>query len=225
MPAAEGRPYTVAVGLRQFIILCSRAARAFAVSANGRSAGDAVSHFLVACNGLLSRWSSAVVLLLCAAVVHAVAAHADTRPSVADPASSGAISVVHAWSRATAGGAPVGVVYFEVLNSGPADTLLAIECPAAERVEMHATTRVDGVVKMRPVPSVDVPAGGRVSFQPGGLHAMLIGIKQPLKDGGRLPFALVFRRAGKLQLEATIQGLGTADPPSAQKMPRVPSVP
>jgi protein SCO1/2 len=176
-------------------------------------------------NGLRSR-PSFTAWLLCAVAVHAVAVHADTRLlPVADSASSGSISVVRAWSRSTPGGAPVGVVYFEVINAGPADTLLAIECPAAERVEMHATTRVDGMMKMRPVPSVEVPAGGRVSFQPGGLHAMLVGIKQPLQEGGRLPFTLVFRRAGKLQFEAAIQGPGTADPPPAQAVPRAPTVP
>jgi protein SCO1 len=154
---------------------------------------------------LLAAW------LLAAAV--AGAAEVDSRIApAADPASSGSISVVGAWSRSTAPGASVGVVYFEVINTGPTDTLLTIECPAAERVEMHATARADGIMKMRQVASVDIPARGRLSFQPGGLHAMLIGIKQPLKEGGRLPLTLVFRGAGKLRFEAAIQGLGTMNP-------------
>jgi protein SCO1 len=152
------------------------------------------------------------------------AAEVDARiPPAADSASSGSIRVVDAWSRSTAPGASVGVVYFEVINSGPADTLLTIECPAAERAEMHATARVDGLMKMRPVASVDIPAGGRLSFQPGGLHAMLIGINQPLKEGGRLPLTLVFRRAGKLRFEAAIQGLGTTNPPPATSVPPPPA--
>ena len=140
----------------------------------------------------------------------AVATEVDTRMApAADAASSGSIRVVGAWSRSTAPGASVGVVYFEVINAGPADTLLAIECPAAEHAEMHATASADGIMKMRPVASVDIPAGGHLSFQPGGLHAMLVGIKEPLKEGARLPLTLVFRRAGKLRFEAAIQGLGT----------------
>jgi protein SCO1 len=162
---------------------------------------------------LLAAW------LLAAAV--AGAAEVDSRIApAADPASSGSISVVGAWSRSTAPGASVGVVYFEVINTGPTDTLLTIECPAAERVEMHATARADGIMKMRQVASVDIPARGRLSFQPGGLHAMLIGIKQPLKEGGRLPLTLVFRGAGKLRFEAAIQGLGTMNPPAAAAPPR-----
>jgi protein SCO1/2 len=154
------------------------------------------------------------------------AAELDARITpAADLAPSGSIRVVGAWSRATAPGAPVGVVYFEVINTGPADTLLAIECPAAQRAEMHATGRADGIMSMRPVESVDIPAGGRLSFQPGGLHAMLIGIKEPLKEGGRLPLTLVFRRAGKLRFEAAIQGLGTTDPRSATTPPPATAAP
>jgi protein SCO1/2 len=174
-------------------------------------------HILVVRNSPLLR-SLLAAWLLAAATAAAAEAGARTAP-VGDSASSGPIRVVGAWSRSTAPGASVGVVYFEVINAGPADTLLAIECPAAERAEMHATTRADGIMKMRPVASVDIPAGGRLSFQPGGLHAMLVGIKQPLKAGGRLPLTLVFQRAGQLRFEAVIQGLGTMGPPPASVLP------
>jgi protein SCO1/2 len=162
--------------------------------------------------------------LLTAAAVGAAEVNARMAPG-GDPASSGTISVVGAWSRSTAPGASVGVVYFEVINTGPTDTLLTIECPAAERVEMHATARADGIMKMRQVASVDIPARGRLSFQPGGLHAMLIGIKQPLKEGGRLPLTLVLRGAGKLRFEAAIQGLGTKDPPPMTNAPAAAAAP
>jgi protein SCO1/2 len=142
--------------------------------------------------------------------------------AVSAAASSGSIAVTGAWSRSTAGGASVGVVYFDLANSGPADTLLAIECPAAERIEMHTTASDGGIIKMRPVTSVDIPAGGHLSFQPGGLHAMLVGIKRPLQEGDRLPLTLVFRRSGRLQFEARVQGLGiTGAPPERAVPPQV----
>jgi protein SCO1 len=178
-------------------------------------------HCLVVRNSPLFR-SLLAAWLLAAATAGAAEVDARIAPA-ADSASSGSIKVVGAWSRSTAPGASVGVVYFEVINAGPADTLLAIECPAAQRAEMHATGRSDGIMRMRPVESVDIPAGGRLSFQPGGLHAMLIGIKQPLKEGGRLPLTLVFRRAGKLRFEAAIQGLGTTDPHPATAAPPPPA--
>jgi protein SCO1 len=183
-------------------------------------------HFLVVRNTPLFRSLLAAWLLAAATAGSAAAAGAtevNARiASGADPASSGTISVAGAWSRSTAPGASVGVVYFEVINTGPTDTLLTIDCPAAERVEMHATARADGIMKMRQIASVDIPARGRLSFQPGGLHAMLIGIKQPLKEGGRLPLTLVFRGAGELHFDAVIQGLGTKDPPPVTNAPAAP---
>ena len=121
-----------------------------------------------------------------------------------------------AWSRATAPGASVGVAYFEIINAGAADELAAIESPAAQRVEMHSTAIVGGVMQMRPTRSVQVPANGRVLFKPGGLHAMLIELKQPLKEGERLSLTLVFRHSGRVHVQAIIHGLGTLALPAAK---------
>ncbi len=130
--------------------------------------------------------------------------------------SLGTLVVTRAWSRSTPPGISVGVAYFEIVNSGAADTLLSIESPLAQRVEMHATTTVDGLMQMRQVQSAAVPPGGRVVFEPSGLHAMLIGLKQPLKEGERLPLTLIFRHAGTVRVEAVIRGLGTETPSARQ---------
>lgn len=94
---------------------------------------------------------------------------------------AGSLVVVRAWSRATAPGAPVGVAYFEIVNSGGQDALIHIETPVARQVEMHSMATVGGLMQMRRVLSVDVPAHGRVRFEPNGLHAMLIDLVRPLK--------------------------------------------
>ncbi len=133
--------------------------------------------------------------------------------------SPSAVSVVRAWSRATPPGVTVGVAYFEITNGGAADTLIAISSPVAARVEMHSTTMAGGLMKMREAESVDVPANGRVVFEPGGLHAMLIDLKKPLIAGTRLPLTLEFRHAGKVSVEAVVQGIG-GEAPLADALPR-----
>jgi hypothetical protein len=119
----------------------------------------------------------------------------------------GSVKVLHAWSRATAPGASVGVAYFEIVNSGAADALTGIESPVAERVEMHSMSMHGAVMQMRPVASVQVPAGASISFQPGGLHAMLIDLKQPLQQDQRFPLTLLFAHAGRVRVEVLVQGL------------------
>lgn len=123
------------------------------------------------------------------------------------------LSVVKAWSRATASGASVGVAYFEILNSGGEDVLTHIETPVARRVEMHSMATVGGLMRMRRVLSVDVPAHGRARFEPNGLHAMLIDLVRPLKKGDRFEMMLTFQNAGPVHVEAIVQDLGTMTPP------------
>jgi len=138
-----------------------------------------------------------------------------TMALAAEPPSP-SVAVTRAWSRATVPGASVGAAYFEVINSGPPDVLLAIESPVAKHVEMHSMTMNAGMMQMRPVPSVDIPAKGRVVFGPEGLHAMLVDLTQPLHEGGRIPLTLVFRHAGRVPVSAVVQGLGAMTPPAAE---------
>ena len=117
------------------------------------------------------------------------------------------VKVLNAWSRATAPGASVGVAYFEIVNSGAADALTGIESPVAVRVEMHSMSMDGAVMRMRPVASVQVPAGANISFEPGGLHVMLIDLKQPLQQDQRFPLTLLFEHAGRVRVEVLVQGL------------------
>jgi copper(I)-binding protein len=132
--------------------------------------------------------------------------------SLAAAPSSAALTVVSVWSRATAPGATVGVAYFEIVNAGAADVLTAIETPVAQQVQMHSMNTVDGVMQMRLTPAVAVPAGGRVLFMPGGLHAMLIDLKHPLRAGERFALTLVFAHAGRVRVEAHVEALGSLAP-------------
>lgn len=120
--------------------------------------------------------------------------------------------VTQAWSRATPPGAPVGVAYFTIENSGTEDTLLGITCALAARVEMHATSTVGGLMQMRKEDTLQIPANSSVRFEPGGRHAMLLGLKQPLTEGQPIALTLLFKNAGAVSIEATVVGLGAGPP-------------
>jgi copper(I)-binding protein len=130
-------------------------------------------------------------------------------------AAAGSLVVVNAWSRATAPGAPIGVAYFEIVNSGGQDTLIHIDTPVARQVEMHSMATVGGLMQMRQLLTVDVPVHGRVRFEPGGPHAMLIDLVRPLKKGDRFELTLTFRHSGPVRVEAIVQDLGTMTAPGA----------
>lgn len=83
------------------------------------------------------------------------------------------ISVEHGVVRAPLPGQTTAVAYFDIVNQGGEDVLLAANSNASARVELHNHIHEDGLMKMRQVDHVDVPREGTVSFQSGGLHVMM----------------------------------------------------
>ncbi|MFO1038245.1 MAG: copper chaperone PCu(A)C [Geminicoccaceae bacterium] len=127
--------------------------------------------------------------------------------TAAETAKLGPIGIDDAWARAAPAGMANSAAYMKLENGGAeADKLVSASSPAADMVGLHATT-VDssGVAQMREVEGIEVPAGGSVELAPGGLHVMLMGLKQPLAAGGTLPLTLVFEHAGSVTLDVPVQ--------------------
>ena len=103
-------------------------------------------------------------------------------------------------------GVPTGVAYLRILNLGDRDmTLVAASSPAAEAVELHTHIDDAGVLRMRQVKEIAVPAGGEVAFKPGGYHVMLIGLPLPLLAGDKVPFTLRFADGTAKTAEAVVR--------------------
>lgn len=118
----------------------------------------------------------------------------------------GALRISQAWSRATAAGMPMGVAYLTITNRGKsADALIAASTPAAARVEMHRTTMVDGMARMRPLGEIPLPAGETVKIGPGGIHLMLVDLEAPLVAGRSVPLTLEFRVAGRVTVDLAVE--------------------
>jgi copper(I)-binding protein len=108
------------------------------------------------------------------------------------------VELKHAWARATAPGQQVGAAYME-LKSATALTLVKVESPLADSVEIHRMAMKDGVMEMRMLEALELPAGEVVKLEPGGIHLMLFDLKQPLKTGASLPLTLNLQdKSGKV---------------------------
>jgi copper(I)-binding protein len=107
------------------------------------------------------------------------------------------VAISHAWARATAPGQGVGAAYLE-LKSAVDLTLVKAESPAAGSVEIHKMSMKDGVMEMRMLETMELPAGEVVKLEPGGLHLMLFDLKKPLKMGESMQLTLYFKdKSGK----------------------------
>jgi copper(I)-binding protein len=67
---------------------------------------------------------------------------------------------------------------------------------------------VNGVMEMRPVPSLTIAPGKTVVLEPSNYHVMLTGLKAPLKEGQTLPLTLTFAHAGAQQVTVEIDKVG-----------------
>lgn len=118
----------------------------------------------------------------------------------------GGISIAGPWSFELPPVAPNGAAYFRIENRGQAsDRLVSAHSPVADRAEIHAHEMDGGMMTMRQVHAVEVPARGEVAFEPGGLHVMLLGLKKPLVAGERFPLALGFEKAGTIEVPVEIR--------------------
>jgi hypothetical protein len=77
-------------------------------------------------------------------------------------------------------------------------------------------TMEGGVMKMRPLPAgLEIKPGETVELKPGGFHMMLTGLTQPLVQGQTEKATLKFEKAGTLEVEYAIQGIGATSPTGA----------
>jgi copper(I)-binding protein len=84
---------------------------------------------------------------------------------------------------------------FLILKSAQAAKLVAAQSPLAERVEIHEMSMADGVMRMREIDALPLPAGQEVALKPGGFHLMFMGLKQQAQAGEEVPLTLVIEAA------------------------------
>jgi len=134
------------------------------------------------------------------ALLFAVLMLASCKPASAPPA----ISVDGVWARATVSGQSGSAAYFTIRNAGGEDKLLTVSSPGAD-ASLHSTTMDNGVMRMRPLEALDIPAKGTVELKPGGTHVMLMGLRQPLQAGAALELDLKFQKSGERKVMAEVR--------------------
>lgn len=133
-----------------------------------------------------------------------VAAFAQTAPAAS-------VKITNAWARATPAGAQNGAAYATLQSAAP-DRLTGVSSPIAAKAELHEMSMNGTVMQMREVGGVDLPAGKPVTLKPGGFHIMLLGLKQPLHPGDKVPLTFTFAKTAPQQTEATVGSIGAMGP-------------
>jgi copper(I)-binding protein len=117
---------------------------------------------------------------------------------------AGDVTVSDGWVRASVAGQQATGAFMHI-ESKAGGKLVAVQSPAAGRAEVHEMKRDGDVMRMRPLTSLNLPAGRPVDLTPGGYHVMLMQLKQPLKAGDTVPLTLTVEGAGGQREEVSVQ--------------------
>ena len=126
--------------------------------------------------------------------------HVPSLPNNRDP------QIDHVWWRVAMAG-PEGMAHLTVANAGS-----PVATPVAAGAKPHPSFDDHGVIKMRPMAALLIEPGKLVKLSPGGHHIMLMGLKQPLKQGNIFQVTLSFATAGQMTATVTVEKAGVPMP-------------
>ena len=133
------------------------------------------------------------------------------QPEARQPAPA-TLAIDGAWVRLAAVPGRPGAAYFTVRGGGAPDRLVAVTSDKVETIELHQGGTEGGMMTMKPMAGVDIPAGGAVAFAPGGNHAMLFGVDPSVRPQAMLPLSFRFQSGKTLAAQAKVMAAGDAAP-------------
>jgi copper(I)-binding protein len=119
------------------------------------------------------------------------------------------VSVASAWLRGVPPGQSNSAAYMLLTNNSAKDRrLVAVTTPQARAVEIHESTQVEGMWRMRRLADIVIPARSTYELQPGGAHLMVFGLAQTPLDGDTIWFSLQFDNDEELKVAAPVRAPG-----------------
>ncbi|EXS70115.1 copper chaperone PCu(A)C [Sphingobium sp. Ant17] len=119
-----------------------------------------------------------------------------------DPAPS---YIDQAWVRLSPNKESPSAGYFVAHGGDAGVQIRGVMTAYAVRVEMHESVMDKGVMTMKPIDSVDIPAKGEVAFAPGGKHLMLWGINDAAINQGKMELTFLMSDGKRLLVDAVIR--------------------
>ena len=115
--------------------------------------------------------------------------------AAASASAEDSVRIREARALATVPGQSVGAAYMTIESASPA-RLVSASSDAAATVQIHEMSMRDGIMRMRRVEGLDLPAGREVRLAPGGIHLMLTGLKKALRVGETVELSLTVAETG-----------------------------
>jgi len=137
---------------------------------------------------------------------HKASAAASLSSSTPETASGDVVAVMNAWVRETDAKAKVNAGYMTLINVGAEDVVVTgVKSQSYESIEVHEMKTVDGLMEMRELTEMTIPAQGQVQLVPGGRHLMLRGPKQHFTVGEVVEMTLNFKSGRQQRLSVMVE--------------------
>ena len=128
------------------------------------------------------------------------------------------VSVQDPYVRLAPPNAAATGAFMVIRNTGDQDVkVVKADNPVSKATELHTHLNEGGVMKMRPVPAIEIKAKGEAVLKPGGLHVMMIDLKAPMKEGDSVPITLTFDDGSSKQVDARVVKATAAPAPTEHK--------
>lgn len=116
------------------------------------------------------------------------------------------VEVSDAWARPGAEGR-MSAAYFQISNfNSEDDVLVSVETDVAQTAEVHESyEREEGMMGMREVPNLDIPAQSTVRFEQGGLHVMLMDLTRQISEGDTFQLTLAFEKGDSVTVDVPVR--------------------
>lgn len=124
-------------------------------------------------------------------------------------AQTSTVTVHDAWVREPMGSRNMTGAFAIVENTGATPrAIVAASADISDKVELHEMKNEGGMMRMSPVPRIDVPAHGRLELKPGSFHVMLFDVKKKIADGEKISLTFTFDDGSKVTTEAQVRKAG-----------------
>jgi copper(I)-binding protein len=115
------------------------------------------------------------------------------------------VEAVDGYVRLLPPGSPNTAAFMVLKNDGDKPvTLTAVSSPEAARAELHTHLHENGVMKMRQVDGIQIPAKGEVTLKPGSFHIMLFEVRD-LSQAVPVPLTLTLDDGQSLTLSLPVK--------------------
>lgn len=116
------------------------------------------------------------------------------------------INIENPFAREVPPGAPASASFMTLKNNSDEQIdIVAAHSDVAKVVELHTHTNDNGVMRMRKIPQIEIPANGTTELKPGGLHIMLIGPHNPIKVGQTVTVELEFKDGSRKTVDMPVK--------------------